>query len=587
MYEVESKSAPSSSTENFDGDAVDSKQVNSDASSSCSTSSRSSTERLRPKGVTKGDATTKNAKRRLDLRDKWIMLLTVIGLITGIVCLMQFQTLSKFAASRRRPPPPQTNVHNDNIQHRKTKAKNKKGNNAKKFVKKMIDEAFPDPSKIEEKGVWDVNGPPVPLPEGETIQSSKGDRKEDHEHVSATRRGPGGESKKSAPESQPVLEDASASKDFPASRHASEALQCRESVVNFVINATDGKDECDGLIKAFDKTCSEAGDAPGPGRYRRWLEEQQHRKHKRTRRLWDKLFVPLSIRIHTLLYQTHHLIIRLARYTIGGYDDALVFFAEDEVYKAWNDAKYLVENDLDGLVQKDARLFIHEQQCALYERRDLEERIKMRRHLDELASKEVAEAQEDNAEPSTDKATSAATTAANMKLPIKSQHASEKVVNDALLLQQGDKIFKAANESITAMEQAEKSKKSISEAADAVNQLLNDPSSVEARTCCASILNVYHELCSTDEEEQMSDTRLFFLVFVMALCGMVKSLIRHFKLLWLPEAAGCILVGGEMCPFLFLAFVFVSWSNFSPIFMPCGSCEWLRVRSCTSRGYKL
>ena len=542
---------PSSSTDS-EVECLDAKEVDSDASSSCSTSARSSAQRHLPKGVIQGDATTKNAKRKLESRDKWIMFLTVIGLITGIVCLLQFQTLSMFAASRR-PPTLLTKVHNNTVQHRKTKAKNIKGSNPKKFVNKMIDEAFPDPSRVEEKGLWDVNGPPVPLPEGETIQSSKGDRKEDHEHVSATRRGPGGESKKSAPESQPVLEDASASKDFPASRHASEALQCRESVVNFVINATDGKDECDGLIKAFDKTCSEAGDAPGPGRYRRWLEENQHRKHKRTRRLWGKLFVPLSVRFQALLYQTLHLIKRLARYTIGGHDEALVFFAEDEVYKAWGDAKYLVENDLDSLVQKDARLFVHEQQCALYERRDLEERMKRHRHLDELATKEAAEAQDEKAEPSGDKAASAATTAATMKLPIKGPHASEKVVNDALLLQQGDKIFKAANESITAMEQAEKSKQSITEAADAVNQLLNDPTSIEARTCCASILNVFHELCSNDEEEQMSDTRLFFLVFVMALCGMVKSLIRHFKLLWLPEAAGCILVGGEIWQLLIRA----------------------------------
>ena len=37
---------------------------------------------------------------------------------------------------------------------------------------------------------------------------------------------------------------------------ASDALECRASVVAFVINATDVKDECDGLRKAFDKACS-------------------------------------------------------------------------------------------------------------------------------------------------------------------------------------------------------------------------------------------------------------------------------------------------------------------------------------------
>ena len=40
--------------------------------------------------------------------------------------------------------------------------------------------------------------------------------------------------------------------------HAADALQCRESVVSFVIYATDVKDECEGLKKAFDKTCGNA-----------------------------------------------------------------------------------------------------------------------------------------------------------------------------------------------------------------------------------------------------------------------------------------------------------------------------------------
>ena len=38
---------------------------------------------------------------------------------------------------------------------------------------------------------------------------------------------------------------------------AAEALMCRESVINYVINATNGKDECHGLQKAFDETCSQ------------------------------------------------------------------------------------------------------------------------------------------------------------------------------------------------------------------------------------------------------------------------------------------------------------------------------------------
>ena len=84
----------------------------------------------------------------------------------------------------------------------------------------------------------------------------------------------------------------------------------------------------------------------------------------------------------------------------------------------------------------------------------------------------------------------------------------------------------------------------MSDTTDLVSSVLNDPTSVEARTCCASILNVFHENCSVADDEELSDKRLFIGVFVIALCGLVKSLIRHFHLRWLPEAAGCILVGG-------------------------------------------
>jgi hypothetical protein len=55
------------------------------------------------------------------------------------------------------------------------------------------------------------------------------------------------------------------------------------------------------------------------------------------------------------------------------------------------------------------------------------------------------------------------------------------------------------------------------------------------------------------EEEEFNDKRLFVIVCVIALCGVVKSLIRHFKLRWLPEAGGCILVG--MVGGLFLRFL--------------------------------
>jgi hypothetical protein len=64
--------------------------------------------------------------------------------------------------------------------------------------------------------------------------------------------------------------------------------------------------------------------------------------------------------------------------------------------------------------------------------------------------------------------------------------------------------------------------------------------------CCEAIVNAYSELCTYDDsdDEKSFDARFFIFLFVMALCGVVKSLIRHFRIVWLPEAAGCILVGG-------------------------------------------
>jgi len=73
--------------------------------------------------------------------------------------------------------------------------------------------------------------------------------------------------------------------------------------------------------------------------------------------------------------------------------------------------------------------------------------------------------------------------------------------------------------------------------------ILDSPESIEARTCCASILNVFHEHCDRNEEVEYTDRSLFVIVSVIAMCSIVKSLIKHFEIRWLPEAAGCILVG--------------------------------------------
>ena len=235
---------------------------------------------------------------------------------------------------------------------------------------------------------------------------------------------------------------------------AAAALQCRESVVNFVINATDTKDECDGLKKAFDKTCSNDGDPM-----------TRHRRRARE--------------------------------------------------KSW--AHQTVLRWLQGLFRDDT-LELEHFYLPITRIRRLEEKPK----------------------------TNVTTTSKSLSVPTSSAHVSEKVLSETLLLQQGDKLVeKATNQSVAtpAQKDAAASTQALAEANAAFTAILNDPTTVEVRTCCASILNVYHENCSPDEAEDISDSRLFFIVFVIACCGMVKSLIRHYRILWLPEAAGCIIVG--------------------------------------------
>ena len=143
------------------------------------------------------------------------------------------------------------------------------------------------------------------------------------------------------------------------------------------------------------------------------------------------------------------------------------------------------------------------------------------------------------------------------KLPTTSEHVAGQMLNDAVQLTNGGTnqaiaaVLNATNGTVSgvsaavaaAAADAHQSAEAVSKATAAVSAVLNDPSSVEARTCCASILNVFHEHCDHPDAEELTDSRLFVVVFVVAFCGMVKSLIRHFKIRWLPEAGGCILVG--------------------------------------------
>jgi len=315
--------------------------------------------------------------------------------------------------------------------------------------------------------------------------------------------------------------------------HASDALECRQSVINFVINATDGKDECNGLKRAFDKTCN--ADSP---------VDVINKQHQRRRRLMVE-----KITSATKIKQRYQIFIFETIATIRhGFESLMptkkkngTLFIEDLlVGQAYKDAKYIVENDLENVVHRSLTTEDTGQQSIL--QGDNSAQHRQEEYFGEDHSPAIA--------GKVNTSTHVIKPRQSLTLPTSNQHISDKMLSDTLMLQKEDTIDLARKsiadktQNLTgAAADAVTSSKAIHDTAEAVSAVLNDPTSIEARVCCASILNVFHELCDTPAEERVSDRQLFLIVAVLALCGMVKSMIRHFKIRWLPEAAGCILVG--------------------------------------------
>jgi hypothetical protein len=332
--------------------------------------------------------------------------------------------------------------------------------------------------------------------------------------------------------------------------HASDALLCRESIIDYVINATDLKDECDGLKKAYTTNCvadeqNEEPDAPlGSSSSRRRL--------------------PLIKEDNSVIYWQRQLFhwsrdIRSWWWKVA----TPVFMSEDQILDEWNDAAYEVEQGWD---------------LSLYHQEDIVRMLRSDEDNEKSNQKQDDEDDDDSTEnksltmtveqekplQNSNKTTKVISKPlANLALPITSKHVSDKALTGTLMLQQDNNLMNAVknqtNTTVTeAQADAQVSSKAVSDAADMISNVLNDPTSVEARTCCTSILNTFHENCSVDEEEELSDKRLFVGVAVVAFCGLVKSLIRHFSIRFLPEAAGCILVGGtSRCRLLFFYFFIV------------------------------
>lgn len=294
---------------------------------------------------------------------------------------------------------------------------------------------------------------------------------------------------------------------------ASDALLCHESAISYVVNATDLRDECDGLKKAFAKFCD--GDD----------EDEQSKTERRLTAEGDSLLSPRNP-----ILQWRESLLRLK--------SCLWWHSQSDL--SWSDGESAPERVPRKL--QDAIEFSEAEQ-----RIDTEDS-----GINEVVSNPAEKKRQVNESRNTHIGSKEKAKTTNLSLPTTKHSVSEKMLGEALLLQREEKIIsevKAVRETNAPNETqdnvAAASIRAVSETVDVVSSVLNDPSSVEARTCCASILNVFHETCSVDQEEELSDKRLVVVVVVIALCGWVKSLIRYFQIRWLPEAAGCIVVGGE------------------------------------------
>jgi len=292
-------------------------------------------------------------------------------------------------------------------------------------------------------------------------------------------------------------------------QYAVDTLLCRDSVLDYVVNATDLKDECDGLKKAYTQTCSADGE----------VNEQQDglsRKRRRNRRLATerKLIVYLEQEWSRWSHYIQSQWSQWFEYSVSTHR----FLSVDENPDA-----------LENSQQSD----LHNDESSTGS--------KLSSILDQDSSMESQ-----NKNKTSGNVNKKAL--ANLALPVNTKHVSGKMLAETLMLQQDNKIMKVVNQTNLTVTEAQAdaavSSKAVADAADMISNVLNDPTSVEARTCCTSILNVFHENCNINEEEELSDRRLFVGVTVIALCGLIKSLIRHFQISWLPEAAGCIMVGG-------------------------------------------
>lgn len=387
---------------------------------------------------------------------------------------------------------------------------------------------------------------------------------------------------------------------------ASDALECRASVVAFVINATDVRDECDGLRKAFDKTCSVSGTAAaaaaavsgavangsagdgegmktqGRRRLQEWGKPRLSKLHSWLGFDFGSLDLYGGQTISEKFLETKQYWLNLMTSVGLDEEDDTILFVEDQVADAkyWEAAKDMVQSgkNLTAIADK----VMGKKRLDLASHRRLENAketnvvlaSKPARKAEASSKNNSAQASATTVPPAQKPQREQAQPMISLIIPTSEEHINDQVLNDALLLQESKKKSNSGDKNegssstggnqtnaeqppeeessnkkaaAEAARDASESAEAIRTATEAVKNIMNDPKSIEARTCCASILSVFHEHCdpTTTGVDDYSDRRLLVIVFVITVCGMVKSIIRFFNIRWLPEAGGCILVGGK------------------------------------------
>ena len=261
---------------------------------------------------------------------------------------------------------------------------------------------------------------------------------------------------------------------------AAEKLQCPSDVLSFVINATDVKDECEGLRKAFDQTCGVHHQTTKQGNGRRLLENGNTKWHDPFMQFFHERLKNLKTRTVRRLQPDGAPPQVEEKYDEKPVSPSLPTANADMAENTLNDALTL-HADLEDIAKAidDIKNHTH--------------------HADEIENAGIAHPLQD-----------------------KKGHGHGHGHNE---------------------EKDETTAGELKNTAVAVSAVINSPQALQTQQCCRSILKVFHQECDSPEEEEFNDKRLFVIVCVIALCGVVKSLIRHFKLRWIPEAGGCILVG--------------------------------------------